>query len=388
VRADMESHFPMDRLVCGDVGYGKTEVAMRAAFKAIADNKQVAMLVPTTILAEQHYLNFRDRLEGFPVNVDMLSRFRTKAEQEATVQKLADGKVDVIVGTQRLLSQDIAFKDLGLIIIDEEQRFGVKAKEKLKHFRLLADVLTMTATPIPRTLHMALTGARDMSVISTPPPKRIPVKTVVAEFDEELIEKAVSRELRRKGQVFFLHNRVEDIDHIATIIKRLFAGANIAVGHGQMPGRQLEDIMIRFLAGDIDILVCTTIIESGIDIPNANTLIVNRADHFGLADLHQLRGRVGRSDVQAYAYFLVPSEKSLSETAVARIDALEKYSGLGAGFHIAFEDLQIRGAGNILGEEQSGYIASIGFDLYCRLLKESVEQLKQTGLDKHHAKQN
>jgi transcription-repair coupling factor (superfamily II helicase) len=376
-RRDMESPQPMDRLLCGDVGYGKTEVALRAAFKAVMNNRQVAVLVPTTVLAEQHYINFRERSRDFPVKIDMLSRFRSKSEQEHTVRELADGHIDIVIGTHRLLSKDIVFKDLGLIIIDEEQRFGVKAKEKLKHLRLLADVLTLTATPIPRTLHLALTGARDMSVISTPPQNRLPVETIVTEFDEDTVRKAIERELRRKGQVFFLHNRVEDIRLIVKIVSRLVPDARVAVGHGQMAGKELEEVMLRFLGGQVDVLVCTTIIESGIDIPNANTLIVNRADHFGLSDLHQLRGRVGRAGKKAYAYFLLPSGEMLSSVAKTRIEALEKYKGLGAGFHIAFEDMQIRGAGNILGEEQSGYIASIGFDLYCRLLKESVENLKK-----------
>ncbi|HPN88188.1 MAG TPA: transcription-repair coupling factor [Candidatus Omnitrophota bacterium] len=382
VKEDMESSQPMDRLLCGDVGYGKTEVALRAAFKAVMDNKQVAILVPTTILAEQHYYNFSHRMKKYPIQVDMLSRFRTKTEQQHTIKELQEGNVDIVIGTHRLLSKDIGFKNLGLIIIDEEQRFGVKAKEKLKHFRLLADVLTLTATPIPRTLHMALTGAKDMSIISTPPQNRMAVETRVIEFDEELIKNAILKELERKGQIFFLHNRVEDIEKIATIISRLVPQARLAVGHGQMAPKQLEQIMLEFLEGAIDILVCTTIIESGIDIPNANTLIVNDADHFGLADLHQLRGRVGRSQKKAYAYFIIPQYRILSQQAKARIEAIEKYSGLGAGFHIAFEDMQLRGAGNLLGQEQSGYIASIGFDLYCRLLKESIEHLQKTSKDK------
>jgi len=377
VKKDMEIQQPMDRLLCGDVGYGKTEVAMRAAFKAVMDNKQVAILVPTTILAEQHFYNFSKRLRDFPVNIAMLSRLRTRAELTESVRRLYAGDIDIVIGTHRLLSKDIAFKDLGLIIIDEEQRFGVKAKERLKHFRLIADVLTLTATPIPRTLHMALTGAKDMSVISTPPQNRIPVETKIVGFDEGLIKKAVSRELNRNGQVFFLHNRVEDIGQIARILGKLVHNAHIAVAHGQMPPKELEHIMLQFLKGKIDILVCTTIIESGIDIPNANTLIVNRADHFGLADLHQLRGRVGRFDKQAYSYFIIPGKKRLSAQAKSRIKAIEKYDGLGAGFQIAYEDLQIRGAGNLLGEEQSGYIAAVGFDLYCRLLKESVERLQK-----------
>ncbi len=382
-KSDMESARPMDRLICGDVGYGKTEVAMRAAFKAVMDHKQVAILVPTTILAEQHYYNFSKRLEGFPVKVGMLSRFRTKLEQKMIVKETSEGKVDIVIGTHRLLSKDVAFKDLGLVIIDEEQRFGVKSKEKLKHFRLLADVMTLTATPIPRTLYMALSGARDMSVISTPPTNRLAVKTQIIGYDEEIIQEAIKRELARHGQVFFLHNRVDNIDTIANNIKKLAPQARVAVGHGQMSGRLLEEIMLKFLKHEIDILVCTTIIESGIDVPMANTLIVNRADKFGLADLHQLRGRVGRLDIQAYAYFIVQKRELQSEISRQRLRALEKHSDLGAGFHIAFEDLQIRGAGNLLGAQQHGFITSIGFDLYCRLLKESIEHLKKEVETKH-----
>ena len=341
-KADMESPMPMDRLICGDVGFGKTEVAMRAAFKAVMDHKQVAILVTTTILAEQHYFNFSKRLVNFPVKVGMLSRFRTKHEQQVIVKETSEGKVDIVIGTHRLLSKDVAFKDLGLVIIDEEQRFGVKSKEKLKHFRLLADVMTLTATPIPRTLYMALSGARDMSVISTPPTNRLAVKTQIIGYDEEFIQEAINLELARNGQVFFLHNRVENIDTIANSIKKLVPQARVAVGHGQMSARFLEEIMLKFLKHEIDILVCTTIIESGIDVPKANTLIVNRADRFGLADLHQLRGRVGRMDVQAYAYFIVPKRELQSEIARQRLKALEKHSDLGSGFHIAFEDLQIR----------------------------------------------
>ncbi len=377
VKADMEALQPMDRLLCGDVGYGKTEVAMRAAFKAVAAGKQVAVLVPTTVLAEQHYFNFSRRMQDFPVRVGMLSRFRTKAEQAAIVAGTREGNVDILIGTHRLLSGDVGFKDLGLIIIDEEQRFGVSAKERLKHMKLLADVLTLTATPIPRTLYMAMAGARDMSVISTPPQNRVPVSTHMIPFDEDIIGAAIDQELRRGGQVFFLHNHVEDIDPIAAVIRRLVPRVRLAVGHGQMPGRALEEIMLKFLKGEIDCLVCTTIIESGIDIPNANTLIVNRADRFGLADLHQLRGRVGRMDVKAYAYFIVPEKGLLSGVARQRLEALAKFTDLGAGFNIAFEDLQIRGAGNLLGQQQHGYISSVGFDLYCRLLRESVENLRR-----------
>ncbi len=377
VKADMEQERPMDRLICGDVGYGKTEVALRAAFKAVTDHKQVAILVPTTILAEQHYFNFSKRLKDFPVKVGMLSRFRTKQEQKAIIADLADGKVDIVIGTHRLLSKDIAFKDLGLVIIDEEQRFGVRSKEKLKQFRLLADVLTMSATPIPRTLYMSLSGAKDMSTINTPPTNRLAVKTELIAYDEQLIANAIKAELARKGQTFFLHNRVENIESIADSIKALVPEARVAVGHGQMSPRVLEHIMLKFLKHEIDVLVCTTIVESGIDVPAANTLIINRADKFGLSDLHQLRGRVGRLDVQAYAYLIVPSRYALSPESKQRLKAITKFSDLGSGFHIAFEDLQIRGAGNLLGTAQHGFIATIGFDLYCRMLKESVEHLKK-----------
>ncbi len=376
VKSDMESHRPMDRLICGDVGYGKTEIAMRASFKAVMNNKQVAILVPTTILAEQHYYNFKKRLEDFPVHVDMLNRFRSKSQQKQIIKNLRHGSVDIIIGTHRLLSEDIHFKDLGLMIIDEEQRFGVRAKERLKHFRLLADVLTLTATPIPRTLYMSLSGAKDMSAINTPPQHRVPISTHIIEFDEEIIQQALHKELRRKGQVFFLHNRVDNIAHVGSLVERLAPKARVRIAHGQMPGRVLEEIMLQFLKSEIDVLVCTTIIESGIDIPNANTLIVNRADRFGLAELHQLRGRVGRFKNKAYAYLLIPPRDTLSQQAKSRLKAIEKHSSLGAGFHIAFEDLHIRGSGNLLGEQQHGYISSIGFDLYCRLLKESVEHLK------------
>ena len=376
-KKDMESLKPMDRLICGDVGYGKTEVAMRAAFKAVMDHKQVAILVPTTILAEQHFYNFQQRLKDFPVQVAMISRFRTRHEQADILRGLKEGKVDIIIGTHRLLSKDVDFKDLGLVIVDEEQRFGVKSKEKLKHLRLLADVLTLSATPIPRTLYMALVRARDMSVISTPPTNRLAVETRTIGNDEDIIQQAIEREISRHGQVFFLHNRVDNIDTVADTVRRLAPQARVAVAHGQMSGRILEEIMLKFLKHEVDVLVCTTIIESGIDVPSANTLIVNRADKFGLAELHQLRGRVGRLNVQAYTYLVVPPEQGLSEVSRQRLRAIEKHSDLGAGFHIAFNDLQIRGAGNLLGTQQHGFITSIGFDLYCRLLKESIEHLKK-----------
>lgn len=378
VKADMQSKRPMDRLLCGDVGYGKTEVAMRAAFKATLSNKQVAFLVPTTILAEQHYQNFLSRLRDFPINVGMLSRFRTVGEQKQIIQGAAAGSIDILIGTHRLLSDDIAFKDLGLVIIDEEQRFGVKAKEKLKTLRLNTDVLTLTATPIPRTLYMSLMGAKDLSMVNTPPQNRLPIKTVVVEYDDDLIREAIVRELKRKGQVYFLHNRVQDIDRIKEKVAKLLpVGTRIAVGHGQMPSKLLETVIFDFIKGKIDVLVCTMIIESGIDIPNVNTIIINNAHSFGLADLHQLRGRVGRFDRPAYAYCMVPRNLALEQDAKKRLSALEEYSHLGAGFKIAMQDLEIRGAGNLLGIEQHGYIAAVGFDLYCRLLKEAVGSLSQ-----------
>ena len=375
VKLDMESPRPMDRLICGEVGYGKTEVALRAAFKAVMDNKQVVILVPTTILAEQHYYTFTQRLKDFPVNVRMLSRFRSPREQEEIVSGIQQGTVDIVIGTHRLFSADIKFKDLGLVIIDEEQRFGVRHKEKLKQLRLLVDVLTLTATPIPRTLYMSLMGARDMSIINTPPLGRVPIETRVLEYDEGLIRKSILREMDRRGQCFFIHNRVKDIEKIKKKIENIIPEAKISVAHGQMPERQLEEIMLGFIQGNIDVLVSTTIVESGIDIPNANTLIVNRADLFGLADLYQLRGRVGRFKYKAYAYFLIPRGYAWTEDARRRLKAIERFAALGSGFKIAMEDLQIRGAGNLLGTEQHGWILAVGFDLYCRLLRETITEL-------------
>lgn len=373
VKRDMESPKPMDRLLCGDVGYGKTEVAMRAAFKAVMDNKQVAYLVPTTILAEQHFQNFSARLKDFPVNVAMLCRFKTKGEQKNIVDAVSKGKVDIVIGTNRLLSEDIKFKDLGLVIIDEEQRFGVKAKEKLKSFRLTTDVLTLTATPIPRTLYMGLMGAKDLSAINTPPENRLPIKTIVVEYDEDIIRQAILREIRRKGQVYFLHNRIQDIEKLKEKLLRILPdNIRISVAHGQMHPKFLEKVMLDFLNGKIDVLLCTMIIESGIDIPNVNTIIVDNAHTFGLSDLHQLRGRVGRFNRSAYGYFLIPKSEILSGDARKRLDAIQEYSQLGSGFHIAMEDLEIRGAGNLLGIEQHGFINAVGFDLYCRLLREAV----------------
>ncbi|MFH1201361.1 MAG: transcription-repair coupling factor [Candidatus Omnitrophota bacterium] len=377
VKQDMESSQPMDRLLCGDVGYGKTEVAMRAAFKAVMDNKQVAILVPTTILAEQHYYNFSSRLKDFPINVEMLSRFKSHAEQKNIIKMLAAGLVDIVIGTHRLISNDIKFKDLGLVIIDEEQRFGVRAKEKLKNLRLLVDVLTLTATPIPRTLYMSLMGAKDMSVINTAPQNRLPIETYVAEYSDALVRQAILREHRRSGQVFFVHNRVQRIEKILKRLSRLLPSTiKIGLAHGQMDSRSLEKIMFSFLKGNLDVLVSTSIIESGIDVPNANTLIVDNAQDFGLADLHQLRGRVGRFNVKAFAYFLTLNISLLSTESQKRLEVIKKYSQLGAGFKIAFEDLGIRGAGNLLGVQQHGFISSVGFDLYCRLLRETISNLK------------
>lgn len=377
VKADMETSIPMDRLLCGDVGYGKTEVAMRAAFKAVMDNKQVAMLVPTTILAEQHYINFKERLRNFPVCVELLSRFRSQAEQKDVVYGLKHGSVDIVIGTHRLLSDDIEFKDLGLLIIDEEQRFGVKAKEKLKAFKENIYILTLTATPIPRTLYQSLMNIKDISVINSPPQDRRPIKTFVSDYDQDLIKEAISKEIKRQGQVFFVHNRIYDIDKVEKKLERILPShVKIVYAHGQMPAKTLENIMISFFKGKIDVLVSTMIVSSGIDIPRANTLIVNNADEFGLADLHQLRGRVGRFNSQAYAYFLVSHNKVISTDARRRLNAITEFSELGAGFKIAFEDLEIRGAGNLLGTEQHGFISIVGFDLYCRLLREITEELK------------
>ena len=376
LKADMEAKKPMDRLVCGDVGYGKTEVAIRAAFKAVMDGMQVAVLCPTTVLAEQHWNTFRERMAGYPITVEMLSRFRTPAESKKVVKLLAEGGVDIVIGTHRLLSGDVTFKNLGLVVIDEEQRFGVLHKEKFKQLRKLVDVMTLSATPIPRTLYMALTGARDMSTIETPPVDRLPVETIIAPYDERLIKQAIQREINRGGQVYFLHNRVQSIETVANRLRQMFEDISIDVGHGQMGDDELETVMHRFVKGHTDVLVCTTIIESGLDIPNANTIIIDRADRFGLADLYQLRGRVGRYKHQAYAYILIPRHLQLIQTARKRISAIKQYSSLGSGFKIAMRDLEIRGAGNILGAEQSGHITAIGFDLYCQLLKESVGRLK------------
>lgn len=378
VKADMESPRPMDRLLCGDVGYGKTEVAMRAAFKAIMNNKQVAMLVPTTILAEQHYLSFKDRVKSFPVNVAVLSRFRTKKEQKEIVEQLKDGSVDIVIGTHRLLSKDIAFKDLGLVIIDEEQRFGVHHKDRFKHYRALVDVLTLTATPIPRTLYMSLMGVRDISMIATPPKAREPVHTEVLEYNPVIIKEAVYRELKRGGQVYFVHNRVHSIDRVYRELRKIIPDVSIAVVHGQMRPSELERLMKEFFEGKIDLLLATSIIETGLDVPNVNTIIIDRADMFGLADLYQLRGRVGRmaQGRKAYAYLLTPEGSVMTDDASKRLKAIERYTELGSGFKIAMEDLELRGAGNLLGSEQSGFINQVGFDLYCRLLEEAINQAR------------
>ena len=378
VKADLESAAPMDRLLCGDVGYGKTEVALRAAFKVVMGGRQVAILVPTTLLAEQHYETFSQRMKNFPVSIRMLSRFQTPSQLKESVAAIQSGGCDIVIGTHRLLSRDVSFKNLGLVVIDEEQRFGVRHKEHLKKLRLVVDVLTLTATPIPRTLYMSLVGTRDMSTINTPPAGRKPVKTIVIEASDAVIRQAILKELSRKGQVFFIHNRVKGIEGIVKKISQLVPEARIAMGHGQMPSRMLEDVMKKFIHGEVDVLVSTTIVESGIDIPNANTLIINRADHFGLSELYQLRGRVGRFDRSAYAYLLVPKGTILTEESRRKLTAIEKFSYLGSGFNVAMEDLEIRGAGNILGTEQHGYISSIGFDLYCRILRETVQALKKS----------
>lgn len=376
VKADMERPRPMDRLVCGDVGYGKTEVALRAAFKAVLDQRQVAILVPTTILALQHYNTFRERLKAYPVRVELLSRFRSEKEQKQVLEDLAFGKVDVVIGTHRLLQKDVVFFNLGLLIVDEEQRFGVVHKERLKQLRSEIDVLTMTATPIPRTMHMALVNLRDMSVIETPPQERLPIRTVIREYDEALIRESILREIDRGGQVFFVHNRVQGIQIIAQKLQRLIPEARIVVGHGQMNEDQLEHVMIDFSNGEYDVLVSTTIIENGLDIPNANTIIVNNAAFFGLSQLYQLRGRVGRATQQAYAYFFYGKDARLTQIQEKRLRAIFEATELGAGFRIAMKDLEIRGAGNLLGAEQSGSMNSVGFDLYCKLLAESVQEMQ------------
>jgi transcription-repair coupling factor (superfamily II helicase) len=376
VKGDMEQVRPMDRLICGDVGYGKTEVAVRAAFKAVTDGKQVAVLVPTTVLAEQHGATFRERTAGFPVRVEVLSRFRSEEQQREIVRGVASGDVDIVIGTHRLLQRDIEFHDLGLVVIDEEQRFGVAHKERLKQMRAEVDVLSLSATPIPRTLQMSLSGIRDMSTVMTPPEERLAIRTYVSEWDDEIIRQAIEREMERGGQVYFVHNRVHDIERVVERIRKIVPEADIAVGHGQMPEEQLERVMLEFAAGDHDILVCTTIIESGLDIPNVNTIIIDDANRLGLAQLYQLRGRVGRGANRAYAYLLYDRSRAMSETAQKRLEAIFEATDLGAGFQIALRDLEIRGAGNVLGAEQSGHIAAVGFDMYSKLLAEAVAAVK------------
>ncbi|MEO0898400.1 MAG: transcription-repair coupling factor [Bacteroidota bacterium] len=377
VKADMEKPNPMDRLVCGDVGFGKTEIAVRAAFKAVMDGKQVAILVPTTILALQHFKTFRNRLGDMPVTVDYINRFKTTKEVKETLEDTAKGKVDILVGTHRLVSKDVKFKDLGLLIIDEEQRFGVNVKDKLKTMKTNVDTLTLTATPIPRTLQFSLAGIRDLSVITTPPPNRQPIETVVSTFSPTVVRDAISYELKRGGQVFFIHPRVKDIEEVAAGIKKLVPDARIKIAHGQMKGPDLEKVMINFIEGGYDILVATTIIESGLDIPNANTIIINEANKYGLAELHQMRGRVGRSNRKAFCYLIAPPEISLTQDARKRLKAMEEFSDLGSGFHIALRDLDIRGAGDLLGAEQSGFVTEIGYDMYHRILDEAVKELKE-----------
>ena len=371
----------MDLIVCGDVGYGKTEIAIRAAFKAVQDAKQVAVLVPTTLLAQQHFATFSERYAGFPLKINSLSRFSTTKEINETISGLASGTVDVVIGTHRLLSDDVKFRDLGLIIVDEEQRFGVEHKEKLKKLRTTVDVLAMSATPIPRTLEMAITGIREMSTIATPPEERHPVLTYVGAYQEKQVVAAIHRELLRDGQIFYIHNRVESIDDVAANLRRLVPEARIAVAHGQMNESALEQVVLAFWNREFDLLVCTTIVENGIDVANANTLIVDRADKFGLSQLHQLRGRVGRSRERAYAYFLYPADKPLTEIAIERLTTIAKNSELGAGMQVALKDLEIRGAGNLLGGEQSGHIAEVGFDLYMRMVGEAVSEFKRGIVD-------
>jgi transcription-repair coupling factor (superfamily II helicase) len=376
VKGDLQQGHPMDRLVCGDVGFGKTEVAVRAAFKMVNEGKQVAVLVPTTILAEQHMNTFRERMDAFPVAIEMLSRFRTPKESRAIVEGLRDGTVDIIIGTHRLLSKDIQFRDLGLLVVDEEQRFGVAHKERIKQMRKSVHVLTLTATPIPRTLHMGLAGIRELSVMNDPPEGRTAIRTILTEQSDSLVRQAILHEMDRGGQVYLVHNRVEDIESIAQRLQKLVPTARITTGHGQMPEKHLESVMWDFYHRKFDVLVCTTIIENGLDVPNANTIIINNADRFGLAQLYQLRGRVGRSPRQAYCYLLYKAHKQMSEEAEQRLQAVKEFSELGSGFKIAMRDLEIRGAGNLLGAEQSGTVTSVGFEYYCQLIQQAVSEFK------------
>ena len=375
VKRDMEDSCPMDRLVCGDVGFGKTEVAIRAAFKAVADSKQVAVLVPTTILALQHYNTFRNRLKDFPCNIEFVSRLRTAKEISEIQKKIKSGAIDIVIGTHKLIGKGFEFKDLGLLVIDEEQKFGVGAKEKIRQMKASVDTLTLTATPIPRTLQFSLLGARDLSIINTPPPNRIPVQTEIMLFDEDEIRKIINYELNRGGQIFFVHNRVEELQSIHDIIQRIVPDMKICLAHGQMEPKVLENKILEFMAGDYDMLLCTTIIENGLDIPNANTIIINQAQNIGLSDLHQLRGRVGRSNRRSFCYLIVPPLVSITEEARRRLKAIESFSDLGSGFNIAMQDLDIRGAGNLLGAEQSGFITDMGFETYQKILAEAMEEL-------------
>ncbi|WP_016990690.1 transcription-repair coupling factor [Flavobacterium sp. ACAM 123] len=377
VKADMESDRPMDRLVCGDVGFGKTEVAIRAAFKAVDNGKQVAILVPTTILAYQHYRTFTERLKDMPVTIGYLNRFRTAKQKAETIKDLAEGRLDIVIGTHQLVNKNVVFKDLGLLIVDEEQKFGVNVKDKLKTIAANVDTLTLTATPIPRTLQFSLMAARDLSIITTPPPNRYPIDTNVVGFSEELIRDAISYEVQRNGQVFFINNRIENIKEVAGMIQRLVPNARVGIGHGQMEGKKLEELMLAFMNGEFDVLVATTIIESGLDVPNANTIFINNANNFGLSDLHQMRGRVGRSNKKAFCYFICPPYSAMTDDARKRIQALEQFSDLGSGFNIAMKDLEIRGAGDLLGGEQSGFINEIGFDTYQKIMNEAIEELKE-----------
>ena len=372
----MQSDHPMDMLICGDVGYGKTEVAIKAAFRAVYDGKQVAVLVPTTLLAEQHYRTFKSRYAAFPVKIDYLSRFKGPKEAKKSIAALAKGEIDIVIGTHALLNKTVQFQDLGLLIIDEEHRFGVAQKERVKELRKNVDVITLTATPIPRTLHMSLSGIREMSTIETPPEERLAVRSVVTRYNDRTIKEAIEREIKREGQVFFVHNRIRDIERVVSYIKKLVPDVRIDYAHGQMAEHQLEKIMLSFLNGQIDVLVSTAIIGSGLDIPTANTMIIDRADTFGLSDLYQLRGRVGRGNLQAYAYFLIPGEDILTDDAKKRLQAIQEMSYLGAGFRLALKDLEIRGAGNLLGGEQSGHIYKVGFDMYMDMLEKAVAELK------------
>ena len=388
VKADMESPRPMDRLVCGDVGFGKTEVAIRAAFKAVDNGKQVAVLVPTTILAFQHHKTFSERLKDLPVTVDYLNRFRTAKEKRETLERLENGRVDIIIGTHQLTNKNVKFKDLGLLIVDEEQKFGVAVKDKLKTIKENVDTLTLTATPIPRTLQFSLMAARDLSTITTPPPNRYPIETHIIRLSEETIRDAISYEIQRGGQVFFIHNRLQNIKEVAGMIQRLVPDAKVAIGHGQMDGKKLEELMLQFMDGAFDVLVSTTIIESGLDVPNANTIFINNANNFGLSDLHQMRGRVGRSNKKAFCYFITPPLSAMTDDARKRITALEQFSSLGSGFNIAMKDLEIRGAGDLLGGEQSGFINEIGFDTYQKILNEAIEELKENEFAELYAHEN